>query len=319
MLGGLETLIYAFRLEGAPKPLSGPLVLRLFSEPGGEHHAAREAVVQNAVADTGYPCPRVVMPGGQRRIIGRAFNIMEKVSGRPLLDALLGGTRSPGDVAGVLARTHAGLHAVPSEWVEKSLRQAGIPMEQSRLDGRLRYLDGYAREPALSFLGPAVEWLVENRPSEGGHLSICHGDFHPGNVIVDGGTVTGVIDWAGAVVAEAEHDIATSMVLIAIGGPLLDEKSPVAMFEAFAHAYLEAYSRYRCVDSSRLGYYRAFRLVRAYSRACALRTPRIPAALRPREGYPWVSDRALRLLQRLIAEGTGVEIDIPAGVGRKEP
>jgi hypothetical protein len=91
------------------------------------------------------------------------------------------------------------------------------------------------------------------------------------------------------------------------------------MFEAFAHAYLEAYSRHRPVDSDRLSYYRAFRLVRAYGRACALRALGVAADLRPREGYPWVSNRALRLLQRLIAESTGVEADLPARVGRKEP
>jgi aminoglycoside phosphotransferase (APT) family kinase protein len=79
LLGGFDTLIFSFRLSKVPEVLAGPLVIRLFAEMGGVGQSAKEAVFQNAMADAGYPVPRVVIPGGTRTINGRPFNVMERV------------------------------------------------------------------------------------------------------------------------------------------------------------------------------------------------------------------------------------------------
>ena len=40
---------------------------------------------------------------------------------------------------------------------------------------------------------------------------ICHGDFHPRNLLVAAGQVTGVLDWPNALVADAELDVAPTL------------------------------------------------------------------------------------------------------------
>jgi hypothetical protein len=59
MSGGYDATILSVSLESAPDPFSGPLVLRLFQATVDAQRASREAAVQNALADLGYPAPRV--------------------------------------------------------------------------------------------------------------------------------------------------------------------------------------------------------------------------------------------------------------------
>jgi len=55
---------------------------------------------------------------------------------------------------------------------------------------------------ALSPTGPGLAWLDDHRPSKAREAAICHGDFHPLNILTDKNQPTGVIDWANAVIAE---------------------------------------------------------------------------------------------------------------------
>ncbi len=308
LMGGFETLIYAFRLTGAPPELSGPLVVRVFAEASGVGQARKEAVFQNAVSSTGYPAPRVVVPGGERMIGGRAFNVMERVSGHSLMEDLLADRAAARPVADQLAQALADLHAVPSGRVADSLRAY-----EATLAGRLRYLQSYVADSALAHLEPGVAWLLENQPSERDVLSVCHGDFHPGNVMVDGGRVTGVLDWPGAQLADPEYDVAVSLVLMVVAAPELVSGVPPEAFEAFALGYLESYSRRRTVDPERVRYYRALRAMRAFLRGTAVRTPSVNPELLPRDGYPWAAEGALRRLAGVIEETTGISVRLPPG------
>ncbi len=60
MTGGYDTSVYAFRLRAAPPPFSADLVLRRFTAASQKDRAHREAAIQNALADQGYPVPRVI-------------------------------------------------------------------------------------------------------------------------------------------------------------------------------------------------------------------------------------------------------------------
>jgi len=55
MSGGYDATILRFSLQSAPDPFSGPLVLRLLQATAGAQRALREAAVQNALAELGYP------------------------------------------------------------------------------------------------------------------------------------------------------------------------------------------------------------------------------------------------------------------------
>ena len=209
---------------------------------------------QNAVAAAGYPAPRVLVAGGERTIGRRAFNVMERVTGHSMMENLFADLASGPEVADLLAQTHADLHAVHSDRIADAIEEAGIPLQAVSLAGQLDNLQSYVADDALAHQEPCVAWLLEKRPVERGQLVVCHGDFHPGNVMVDFGKVTGVVDWSGAQVADPECDIAASLVLLSVAAPELASDIPPEAFEPFALGYLESYSRRRTVDSERVRY-----------------------------------------------------------------
>src|SRR5262245_12220457 len=193
--GGFDTEISAFRLNGAEPALSGPLVLRVL----GPHHdplrALRERAVQNAVADMGFPAPRAPLASADPEILGGAFLVMERCPGRPLLAARRLG------IASLLTGTHLRLHALDPAPLIAALERA-VPGSGAlvSLDGHLGQLaarvDGH-----LPGLEPAMRWLREHRPEGGGARAICHGDFHPQNLLADDRGITAVLDWPNVLVA----------------------------------------------------------------------------------------------------------------------
>ena len=313
LMGGFETLIYAFRLSDAH--LEGPLVLRLLAEPGGMRQARKEGVFQNAVAAVGYPAPRVLFAGGERTICGRAFNVMECVPGHSMLEDLFADPATGPEIADLLAQTHAGLHTIPSDRIANAIEEAGIPLRTVSLAGQLDDLRRYVADDALAHLAPGVTWLLKHQPVERDLVAVCHGDFHPGNVMVDSGQVTGILDWSGAQLADIEQDIAVSLVLVAVAAPELAGGIPPEAFGAFAARYLDTYSQHRALDPERLRYYRAFRAMRAFLRGSAARTPGVNPGLLPRDGYPWAAEGAVRRLADVIQETTGIAVPLPPGVG----
>jgi aminoglycoside phosphotransferase (APT) family kinase protein len=129
-------------------------------------------------------------------------------------------------------------------------------------DGQLARLEAAVENAGLSGLMPAVSWLKDHRPDNSNPASICHGDFHPLNIMADGDTVTGVIDWANVVIAAPEMDVASAVANIAT----LPIKAPAAMqrplrllIAALLRRYVAAYRALRPLDEARLRYYQVFR------------------------------------------------------------
>ena len=191
--GGFDTEIHAFRLQVAPPGFAGPLVLRLLRPHHDPARVTREQATQNALAAQGYPAPCVVLASLDPAPLGAAFLIMERAPGVPLLSRVVG-------MAGVLVDTQARLHALDPGPLRGTLPD---------LDD---YLDALGRRVEAASLGgvaPLLAWLRARRPPPG-DVVVCHGDFHPQNVMVDGAAVSGVLDWANAVLAEPAFDVAAT-------------------------------------------------------------------------------------------------------------
>jgi aminoglycoside phosphotransferase (APT) family kinase protein len=103
---------------------------------------------------------------------------------------------------------------------------------------------------------------MENRPPESERISVCHGDFHPLNILVQDGRVTGVLDWAGFMVADPIVDVATTVVLTMISAKHL---LSLAEWETAVEMYLDAYAyrAHRSLDLKQLDYYKVRRCVMA--------------------------------------------------------
>jgi aminoglycoside phosphotransferase (APT) family kinase protein len=253
IVGGYETFTYHFKLKGVQSELAKPLVLRLFQEYRDPGQAIGESTVQNALAALGYPVPSVLFTGTDKAHLGGAFLIMEFLPGESMLVA------AEEDMPLLLGKAHAALHNIDPAPLQKALIVKGLDEHGYRLNGRL---NGWSNKSKIfPWLEESVQWLIKNRPPEPKDLAICHGDFHPLNILIKDGKVTAVLDWPGFMIGDAIMDVAFTMVLCsAVARHLL----PTQNWDNFMSKYLEAYKSERPPDMTNLDYYRMLRCIIAF-------------------------------------------------------
>ena len=256
--GGYETSTYRFRLGGAPPGLDGPLVLRLYPEFYGAGSAIWESTVQNSLAGARYPVARVHLLCTDISVLGGAFFVMDHLPGRSLV------TAPPEDMPGLLGQTQAQLHNIDPNPLIRALTGRGIPEQDYSLAGRFDWL--CQRADKLPWIRPAMNWLRQTHPAGPETPSICHGDFHPLNVLYDGHRVTGILDWGGLTIAGPAYDVGNTLVLLTIAlkhvAASMEGFSSVD-FDRMAERYLAAYRAHRPLDGTNQDYYRVRRCVRA--------------------------------------------------------
>lgn len=194
--GGWDTTL--FRVD-AP---DGSYALRVF-RPEQLETSRREAVVMRTLAAAGLPVPGVHAEGV---VEGRPALVLAWCTGRPLLHEIQ--TRPLGiwRLAVAMGRMHARIHALPvPEAVVRSL-PAWTPRTEDA-------------EPGLR------AWL---RSAADARISVLHLDYHPLNVMSDGRTITGVLDWANVAVGDPRADLARTITLLRLA-PTPPGKPPVPL------------------------------------------------------------------------------------------
>jgi aminoglycoside phosphotransferase (APT) family kinase protein len=155
-----------------------------------------------------------------------------------------------------------------------------------------------------------MSWLRSHRPSPGSPV-ICHGDFHPRNLLVAGGRLTGVLDWPNTLVADAELDVAATLNILRFVPA--DLAAPSKVTRALAEIarpilvarYLRGYRRRRRLDPDRLAYYEVATALRALVQTGEARAKRGRAL-----GALELSEYATRLAAR-ARQLTGVAVALP--------
>ena len=260
ILGGFDTLIYGFSVAGAGA-LEGDLVLRVYRDEKGPRRAAYESVVQNTVADLGFPAPRVLLTCVDRGVLGGAFVVMRRIRG----EAMVHGFLRPGmhRLPAVMAKLQAQLHGLDPARLCASLSEAGFDPEEYSARAMLGRLRRQADAASLTGLDAALSWLERNQPPAARKV-ICHDDFHPLNVMMENGKVTGVLDWANIAIDDPHYDLGASVALLTLAPvslptiltPLIN---PVRRW--LARRYLLAYGSLNRLDVGAVDYYEAFRCV----------------------------------------------------------
>jgi aminoglycoside phosphotransferase (APT) family kinase protein len=207
--GGFDTQIYTFRLVGAPPALSGPLVLRVLAPTHDPRRALLEQAIQNALATQGFPAPRAPLASADPAILGAGFLIMERLPGRSLLQSRRLG------MAGVMVRAQRRLHDLDAAAVRDAV-EAAVPGGSRALtvEGHLAQMEARVVRGKLLGLVPAICWLRAHLPAASRTPVVCHGDFHPQNILVDGRRLTAVLDWPNALFAERACDVAASRAIL---------------------------------------------------------------------------------------------------------
>jgi aminoglycoside phosphotransferase (APT) family kinase protein len=244
MRGGFWAELLSFSLANPPDGWPRELVARLMPDPG---LARKETIVQSAVAAAGFPTPPVRASGGPDAGLGRAFMVMDRAAGAPLLSGLDGGltpaaVRLLRRIPRLLAASMARLHALDPNLVRGELEQ--VREVRVTVPGLLAALARFADEFGRPDLVRAGRWLAEHAPGPAPDV-ICHGDLHPFNLLADGDRVT-VLDWSNALLAPRAYDVGFTSLLLS--EPPLHvpgwQRSLVRMFgRVLARRFVRAYQR----------------------------------------------------------------------------
>jgi len=260
--GGYDNFIYAFSLRAAPSRFSGRLILRLYRPDTDPRQACFESAIHNVLAGAGYPSPPVLLVGRSGDGLGLPFVVMPMVPGRLMLDTMFGPTAVR--MAATLARSHIHLHAIDPEPVRRALARAGVPSHALAVERDLWELEREIERARLVGLRPGARWLADNRPPAVEDTVVCHGDFHPLNVLVDQGRVSGVIDWSARRLrlGDPAYDVGATAAILAHGPVDVPDllAGPINLGRrCFVALYRRVYVRARPIDRDRIRYYEALR------------------------------------------------------------
>jgi aminoglycoside phosphotransferase (APT) family kinase protein len=286
--GGRDAAIFGFALQDAPRAIAGPLILRLNRPRVGADRVKLEAIVHNWLAAQQYTCPDVRATETDQSVLGGVFTVMTRLPGRPLaheIEQIVGDGPFLARASGLL-RVRRILDDITDAWVDAQIRlhtldpapllaavgAGGLDPATISFEGQLSWVMSTVEQFSLVGLKPAVDWLNTCRPSVALAPAICHGDFHPLNILAKKGKVTGVIDWVNIVVAPAEMDVGSAIANIAtapFGVPRVLKPVLRIMIARILLRYQRAYAERRALDGEAVRYFQVFRCV--YQLAAVLR------------------------------------------------
>jgi aminoglycoside phosphotransferase (APT) family kinase protein len=185
--GGWATLLWRFK---TPDGLE--YVLRIFHRPAGyeQEIAWREQLALNTCLRASLPVPRIEKVG---EVEGFPALVLSWCPGSTLMSLI---EKKPWAIwrwGCLFGETQAQVHAVkpPAEFVVKA-----------PADWTSRVMDEYTELAThILSLGLSTDSLI-------------HLDFHPLNLISDGTSITGIIDWTGAAAGDPRADLARTEVTI---------------------------------------------------------------------------------------------------------
>lgn len=175
------------------KRLPDGRVLKHYFSGYSREGAQKEARLTHLAWEAGAPAPRV---DAVIEKDGRLGLVMEFIPGESLRRLITRHPLSLSRHAHLLAETQARIHALPG---------TGFPDLREVLRASLPQLPHLSPERRLA-LGRFLE-TVKPTPA------LCHGDFHPDNLLVAGDSVR-VIDWPNACRGDPAADIARTLLLL---------------------------------------------------------------------------------------------------------
>lgn len=267
---GFDAAIHFVRFRGPalPDKWAQPLVARVSRGADRLALSQREAWVQDWCAAHGFPAPRVLAVIAPGDALAVPVQVMERAPGVTLQTAM---TRAPWRVPALVdefGRLHARLHRLPAdEWPDDG---------RTLLDGRLAKLRSMVAGGDHPDLARALERIDPLLPALGGvDPLVCHGDYHPLNVVADGRRLS-VLDWTDAGLGDRQGDVARTALLFEIATDFVTGATRVVAgrFSPWLRRrYLAAYSRELPVDELRLRLWAPVHLLQLWGQADELDRP----------------------------------------------
>ncbi len=197
----------------------------------GVEHEARNA---RLVYDAGLSVPAV---GEIIEVDGRFGLIYERVEGSSMAESFLEESNAKPETVLQLAHLFAELHAE----IHNRPNVPKVPSMRPLLERVIHEIDALPLN-----LKEATLKALDQMP-DGDRL--CHGDFHPYNVLISPhGPV--IIDWNNAVVGDPLEDVARTTLILS--GVPVSEPAYRSRIDQFVEAYLERYFQLRPYDKQQL-------------------------------------------------------------------
>ncbi|PBC47615.1 MULTISPECIES: phosphotransferase family protein [Rhodococcus] len=179
----------------------------------GDYDVDREVALLEAAARTGMKVPAVIAHRGETHG-ERGFFAMEKVPGIiPMpntVSRLIPDTAQRAELGREVAREMARLHSVDPRTMGLSvLGEVPDGADTGRIEND-KWAGAY-REVAdipIPVLDLAFAWLDHRSDVVSGRVSLVHNDFRVGNLVVQDGRISGVLDWETAHFSDPTADIA---------------------------------------------------------------------------------------------------------------
>jgi aminoglycoside phosphotransferase (APT) family kinase protein len=259
-----DIIFVRFRGTDLPAEWNEELVLRVKHARVTLADAQAEAAMHGWLVEQGYPAPAVLAVVEPGVVSDGPTQIVQVAPGVSLFDAA---KRRPWTVGTLLDRFAAlqnRLHLLPvagcpadGDVVEKRLR---LPRAVADNLGHAGVQAGVAQMEALA------DRLHDAPPS------ICHGDYHPLNALVDGDRVT-IIDWTDAGLGDRHCDVARTVALYDIAsivaGSAIERRALEFVGPRIGASYRRRYDAGLAIDPERLALWMPIHLLHDWSQALA--------------------------------------------------
>jgi len=251
LTGGADFWTYAvsFRGDALPAEWRAPLVARVPPMPERFPMLERESRLQGWAAAHDCPAPEVIDLRPPGDVFERPVQFVRRAGGTTMTAAMTSAPWRLGGLVARLARLQVQLHGLPvPPWAtdgEWSVVERRMGLVRFVLD-RLAHPELESGLEAVTRLAPRLEVADP---------VLCHGDFHPMNVLVDG-PQSAVIDWTDAGIGDAHCDIARTSWLFhfaAVAAPTRAERTMLkAIAPRLSRRYRRAYDEERHIDDDRV-------------------------------------------------------------------
>jgi len=197
----------------------GGRVVKLYWEGAAMDAAEREAARARAAHSAGAPTAEVF---DVVKVNGRPGVVFERLDGPLMLDAICAQPDRLETFAAELAALQASLHQLPCD---------GLPPQREHMTRRVQL------GPLPARVKPGVVDILRTLPDQ---RMVCHGDLHPGNVIV---TAQGLrlIDWFDATAGCPAADLARTCLLLRYARLASGSNPQRATFEPLRAQFIELF------------------------------------------------------------------------------
>ena len=250
--GGKEAGTFKFQINSKQEKLNQCLVLRLCHESYSSEQLFLDSKAQNLLGGLEIPVAKVHFTCVDKSILGGAFLIMDFIPGKVLWTA-------PNEkISGILADSHLALHKVDPLPLIQSLDNLDFEKNRYLFNPITLAVENLPR--ALPWVNKIEKWLIDHQ-LETEQLAICHGDFHPNNILIQDDQVKCILDWHLSV-GDPAQDVIQTIQVLTINSKLFAPKTEWRNLDNYADMYLKTYQKQASVDGFKFDYYRVVNCLR---------------------------------------------------------